>query len=361
VRFTCCFLATTLLFLLAGGTQAADASKKKESASFGVLRTPNGDEVRNQAEAWLKGAGKTDAATMKKFDELWKSDRLLLDKVAETFSLGDATVAKLLAAARDINTPAPIEVPAILKDTKNSAFFRTNLALAYAKALSNRKVYEEGLEALRLVKPEQAVDPAGFLFHKAVAEHALMLKKDADDTIIRLLDDVADAPDRYKLVAALMHFDMAAWKDKDLGWIARKMDNIQRRLDLTRGGEKTQKMQKEVVMRLDELIKQLENQNKSDCDCNGGGCPSSGQSKPGNNPNNNTQASSPQNDSNGGNGSGPGQVDPKKVKELAEVWGKLPERERAKAMLDLTRDMPPRYRAVIEDYFRKLSQLEASK
>jgi hypothetical protein len=40
------------------------------------------------------------------------------------------------------------------------------------------------------------------------------------------------------------------------------MDNIQRRLDLTRGGEKTQKMQKEVVMRLDELIKQLENQNK---------------------------------------------------------------------------------------------------
>jgi hypothetical protein len=49
------------------------------------------------------------------------------------------------------------------------------------------------------------------------------------------------------------------------------------------------------------------------------------------------------------------------VKELAEVWGKLPERERAKAMLDLTRDMPPRYRVVIEDYFRKLSQMEASK
>jgi acyl-CoA hydrolase len=49
------------------------------------------------------------------------------------------------------------------------------------------------------------------------------------------------------------------------------------------------------------------------------------------------------------------------VKELAEVWGKLPERERAKAMLDLTRDMPPRYRAVIEEYFRKLSQVEASK
>jgi hypothetical protein len=361
VRFTSCFLATTLVFLLAGGTQAADASKKptKETTSFGVLRAPNAEEARNQAEAWLKGVGKSDATTMKSFDAIWTSERTQLDKVAATFCLGDATVAKLLAEARDVNAPAPTDVPSILKDTKTSGFFRTNLALAYAKALSNRKIYEEGLEALRLVKAEQAVDPAGFLFHKAVAEHALMLKKDADDTIIRLLDDVADAPDRYKLVAALMHFDMGAWQDKDLGWIARKMDNIQRRLDLTRGGEKTQKMQKEVVLRLDELIKKLEKQ--SDCDCNGGGCPSGGQSKPGNNPNNNTQASSPQNDSNGGNGSGPGQVDSKKVKELAEVWGKLPERERAKAMLDLTRDMPPRYRAVIEDYFRKLSQLEASK
>jgi len=264
VNVTRYFLATTLVFLLWGGIRAADAGKKpaKENPSFGVLRAPSPDEARNQAEAWLKGVGKTDATTMKSFEAIWQSEQRLLDKVAATFCLGDANVAKLLAAARDPNAPAPIEVPSILKDTKSSAFFRANLAAAYAKALSNRKVYEEGLEALRLVKPEQCVDPAGFLFHKAVAEHALMLKTDADDTIIRLLDDVSDAPERYKFVAALMHFDMGAWKDKDLGWIARKMDNIQRRLDLTRGGDKTQKMQKEVVMRLDELIKQLENQNK---------------------------------------------------------------------------------------------------
>jgi hypothetical protein len=38
---------------------------------------------------------------------------------------------------------------------------------------------------------------------------------------------------------------------------------------------------------------------------------------------------------------------------MAQVWGKLPEKERAKAMADLTRDMPPKYRAVIEDYFKK--------
>ena len=46
----------------------------------------------------------------------------------------------------------------------------------------------------------------------------------------------------------------------------------------------------------------------------------------------------------------------KKLKELAEVWGKLPEKDRAKAMAELTRDMPPRYREVIEKYFKKLAE-----
>ena len=64
------------------------------------------------------------------------------------------------------------------------------------------------------------------------------------------------------MVAALMHFDMLTWQEKDLGWIARKMDNIQRRLDLKRGGKQTQKLQKEVLVRLDEMIKEIENQQK---------------------------------------------------------------------------------------------------
>ena len=130
--------------------------------------------------------------------------------------------------------------------------------MAVAKALSNRRIYEETLETLKAVKPEEVVDPASYLFHRAVAEHALLLKRQADDTILRLLDDVVDAPERHKMVAALMHFDMRNWRDKDLGEIARKMNNIERRLDLSRGGPKTQKIQKEVVMRLDEIIKQLE-------------------------------------------------------------------------------------------------------
>jgi hypothetical protein len=65
-------------------------------------------------------------------------------------------------------------------------------------------------------------------------------------------------------------------------------------------------------------------------------------------------------DSNIANNGGPGNVDPKKLKGLAEQWGKLPAKDRAKAMQDLIQDMPTRHREVIEAYFRKLAQSQES-
>jgi len=81
----------------------------------------------------------------------------------------------------------------------------------------------------------------------------------------------------------------------------------------------------------------------------------------GNKPNNNVRSSSPQNDSNGGNGSGPGTVDPKQFKKVAANWGNLPPKEREKAMVELTKDLPPRQREVIETYFKKLAQTSSDK
>ena len=250
--------------LVGGGSATAQVEKKppKEVASFGTLRAPTPEAARSQALDWLKGVGKTDEASMKTFAALWDGDRPVLDKVADTLSLADAEAQKLLTEARNPEAPAPTAVPTAIKDNKRPAFYRSNLALAYARALSNRRVHEEALEALRVVKPEQVVDPSAYLFHRAVAEHALLLKKEAAESIVRLLDDAVDSPERYKMVAGLMLFDMMGWQDKDLGWIARKMDNIERRLELARGGPQTQKMQKEVVARLDELIKELENKQK---------------------------------------------------------------------------------------------------
>ena len=49
-------------------------------------------------------------------------------------------------------------------------------------------------------------------------------------------------------------------------------------------------------------------------------------------------------------------MDLKKVKETAEAWGKLPEKERAKAIQDLIRTMPAKDRAVIEAYLKEIQK-----
>jgi len=185
--------------------------------------------------------------------------------VIDTLML-DKPTARVLADANNPMVPAPCgpkAVPATVKDPKQPAFYRANLALAYAKALSNRRIYEEALDTLKAVKAEDVVDPAAYLFHRSVAEFAMLQKDNARRSISRLLDDVAEAPERYKTVGALMLLDMLTWKEKDLNWIARKMDNSGRRLQLARGGPVTQKIQKDIVRRLDELIKELENKKKT--------------------------------------------------------------------------------------------------
>jgi hypothetical protein len=211
----------------------------------------------------LKSTGKGDAATLQKFEAIWRdAERPVLDRVADTLALGNADAAKLLQEARDPNAPAPLGIPALLKDAKQPEFLRANLALTYARLLSHRRVYEEALATLKLIRPEQVIDPATYLFHRAVAEHGLIMKDDARRTINRLLDEAVAPPERYKTVSALMLLDMQTWKDKDLGAVTRKMDNVERRLGIDRGGPETQKIQKEIVARLDELIKELENKAK---------------------------------------------------------------------------------------------------
>jgi hypothetical protein len=168
---------------------------------------------------------------------------------------------------------------------------------------------------------------------------------------------VADAPDRYKMVATLMFFEMQNWSPdpKDLSNIERLMDNSGRRLDLSRPGEKTQDIQKKIVFRLDELIKEMENKSKSQSQCNGGNCPNGGQ--PGDNPANKINPNSPATDSRILYGSGPGNVDEKQLRKYAENWGTMPPEARKKVVEDLTRDLPPKYKPMIDEYFKSLNRI----
>lgn len=338
--------------------------------TFSALKSQPADIVKLKLETLLKATGKFDQA---KFDAVWSQQgRSVSDATLQTIALGLPETVALMADAKRVDTLPPIETPTIFQDTKLDPYIRSNLAASYAKALAGKRGYEEALAVTKTIQPEQLIDPASYFFYKAVAEHALMQREAAVSSIVRLLDDVTDAPDRYKVVATLMFFDLQNWAkdDKDLTNIGRLMDNSGRRLDLARGGPQTQEIQKKIVFRLDEKIKELETKSKSQQKSQGekkpgekgepndGSCPSGGE--PGNgNPSGKPNA--PQDDSKGGTDSGPGQVDVKKLRNYEQVWGKLPEVERKKITQDFIREMPPKFKPMIEDYFRSLNRMNGFK
>jgi len=165
------FCATLVLYLSAGwavaGPEALKPDKDKVVRSFGSLTLLPVSDARAQAEAWLKGLGKADEETRKALDAIWsQDDRTVLDRVTDSLMLGSPEAKKLLTEVRDTKTSAPTEVPGILKDNKIHPFLRANLALAFAKACSERRIYEESRDCLMAVKAEQVVDPAQYLFLK---------------------------------------------------------------------------------------------------------------------------------------------------------------------------------------------------
>jgi hypothetical protein len=302
----------------------------------------------------------------------------VLDNLADTFALGSSAAKDILADARDSSKPAPTAVPDLLKDEKTEVFFRANLGLAVARILSIRRAHEEALEILAGIEPSQTVDPATYLFHRAVSEHALLKRDNATETIVRLIRDSIDSPERYKTVAALMLLDMETWK-KDLSNVARLMDNSGRRLELERTDAQTQKIQKEVIARLDELIKELENKAKpkpgsgdpkpgggQPGDPSGGACPDGGAPGQGQGQGPGNQAGPPKNpapDFNIGGPSGQGSVNFADLKKSLDNWAKLPAAEQAKAKQhidELLSGLSPVHREAFERYFEEINSRPAA-
>jgi hypothetical protein len=332
-----------------GLAPSATAGEKVEY-TFGSLTTATPEDAKAQAAAWLKKVGKFDQAA---FDKVWiNAEASVLDRTLASLELGSPQAKAVLDQARNAANEAPKGVPAVLKDEKADPYLRANLAVGFARGLTNGRVYEESLAALTPVKPEKTVDPASYYFYRAVAEHALMKKDDAMRSIAHLLDDVGGAPDRYTMIGRILFVEMATWKrdEKDLANIRRLMDNSERRLSQARGGKTTQDIQKKIVFRLDELIKEKENQAKGG-QSNGGNCPNGGNQIGAGT----TRSSSPAPDDAILGGAGNGTVDEKKLATIAKAWGTMPEKERAKAIMEITKDLPARYKVIIEDYFKALS------
>jgi hypothetical protein len=345
------FLAATLA--LAGGSmaRAADAGGNSLLAQY---HSVSSTEAKTKALAWLKGL-KDDEATLRAFDALWANDdRTVLDLVAETLALGDAEAAKLLAGAADESALLPDGPPPATRDRSRPEFYRSNLGLAYGRTLANRGLYQESLDVLRLVRPEQVVDPAAYHFHRAVGEYNLLLADEAKQSIARL-GDVADAPARYTALAAIMTEDMKQWKTGDLAWIAKRMKTIHDRLAQAHAGNQTRKHQLEVIALLNKLIEEEDpppppgtpgKPGKPGPPVIGPPLPPVPQPPP-----------FPPPFPPGVPIGGPGNVDSRNLGQAA-WFVKLPEVERAAVLTQIRRSLPAESRELIENYQRRIGRNE---
>ena len=312
-------------------------------------------EVRERTLKWLSPYMESDVQLKKDVDELWNdasenlSPRELHDRVIQSFSLADAETRRLINGCTFSAETASIPDPQLLLEGQANSHYASNLRLFLARYFTQRMMYDEALTLLEGAEIEAVVDPAAFLYFRAVCQHQLLMKKEALASLKSLLNDTDAVPARYARVAELMQHDLENLKDRSLGEIAHVMNDSTRRLALSRSGKKVQDVQQDIIDRLDELIKKLEDQKNNSSSSSSSG--SQGQQG-------GSQSGNPAGDSSVKGSTAPGKVDPKKFKSKGG-WGELPPKERTKARNIIDRQFPPHYRRQIEEYFKKLSRRRA--
>ena len=186
------------------------------------------EAAKAQAEAWLKKAGKFDQAA---FDKIWaEEDASVLDRTLATLELGSADAKAIMAVRQERRRRRP-EGSARHPEGREARHLLPRQPGPRLRPRADQRPRVRGIPRppSTTVKAEQTVDPAAYFFHRAVAEHALIKKDDALRSIVRLIDDVTDAPDRYKMLATIMFFDMGELEEGREGPVATSAADGQQR------------------------------------------------------------------------------------------------------------------------------------
>lgn len=336
--------------MVTAATTAAQArdSRNKEFGGDGTWNAPEESVVQRELERWLD-ARQADAAARDQIKTLWQpvagslAADAQLDRLAASFAVADDRAAELVTLCS-----APRQTPRLpdfawLADEATPMFERANLRLFLGRWMIRNQLFDEALVQLESLEPDQVIDPAGLLFYQAIVYQRMLKKEPGLRTLDRLLEKPDALPRRYVSLARLLQSDLQQLKDDSLDHISRRMDDVERRLDLGRPGPKTRDVEDGVIKSLDKLIKELEDQAAAAAAAAGA--------------QGNIRSSSPAPDSTPMGGKGPGQVANRDIGHEAG-WGELPPKQRQEALQQIGRDFPAHYRDLIEQYFRELATEE---
>lgn len=191
-----------------------------------------------------------------------------------------------------------------------------------------------------------------YYFYRAVAAHQTLQKKEALASLKKFWDSFGDPPKRYAYLAEGMENDLNKWGNDPLVDITRKMGDVSRRLELSKGGSITQRKQKEIVEDLEKLIKEQENPNhgKSEAQEREAQRNKQAQAQSG------IKQPAPESIIMGGGGKGNVDIN-KKLNNIAQQWGSMPPDKRAQVVKELTQQVPPRFEQMVKNYFEALDKL----
>ncbi|RIK83597.1 MAG: hypothetical protein DCC67_05760 [Planctomycetota bacterium] len=327
----------------------SSAPPLQAEAGFGAAwRAPEYESVRAQVLQWAQQAelprSTTDAALAN-----WPAQApaeagpdALLERLAGSFAVAYPEAAELVSRCSSAYGGPEAVDDSWLADPAVPVFVRHNLRLYYARWLAQFGLYDEVLDQLAGLAPADVVDPAALLFYQMAAYHQLVRPDQARAALVQLMEQERALPRRFQQVARLVERDLAALEDESLDHIARRMQDVRRRLDYGRAGSKVQEIENGVLESLDKKIEDLEKQQQQQQQ--GAAAQAGGSS----------QSMRPMDDSRPAELKAPMKVDQRDIGSQSG-WGDLPPKEREQALQQIGRDFPAHYRELIEEYFRQLA------
>ena len=276
--------------------------------------------------------------TLENSDSDHSSPTELIDDIIEALVIARPDINRVREALRlQRKGTRPPDFSSLLENPEEKDFLRNHIRLYYGRWLAQNEFYDESLAQLEQLEVDKILDRPSLLFYRALMEHQLLKKEECLKTISTLLENADSLPRRYDVLSKLMLADIKPLETDSLDEISRMMNDIRRRTDLSRSGKTVLKREEEVIEKLDKLIEELESQQKSQAASSS------------------VAPSSPMEDSRRAGGKGSGKVTSKQQIDGGD-WGDLPPADRAAALAEMAKDMPPHYRSVIEEYFKQLAK-----
>lgn len=313
-------------------------------ATASTWQMPKTAEVQSEILAWVEQ--QSDGASIRtEAERLWADlppeaeASELLDRLVQTVALVEPRARQLIEACSHPREGLALPDAQWLVSPELAPIVSANLRLYYGRWLMHHRLYDETLTQIEPLEADDVVDPASLLFYKAIAHHRLLQREASLEAIERLLQGKPISPQRYVVLAELIRGDLEKLREDSLDHIARRMEDIERRLQLGRAGDRVRSIEKGVIESLDKLIEEVEQQQ---------------QQQAANSSGNNIQSNSPAQDSRIMGGKGPGEVTKRDIGSESG-WGNLPPKQREEAMQQINRDFPSHYRDVVEQYFRRLA------